>query len=351
MVTGKCKQIWLLVILLFVYVGSSCIERMGSTWFVSQGNWSLSTNSSTDYPLSSKCFDVQWRHGCCAAGLQNSYIAYNGSTWHDCSGNFNALLKSMRGLKVCIAGDSMSFNTFKAFHSQLLTSNISHQHITTNRGANGQRLDVPQYNASMELIEFYQLKLPETVMSQHMYKNIQHLYLLESSQLQEYIQECGHFIISIGLHYGVTETHVAAFTQVMRWIRDALENDMQMSAAAVANGTTKAALPRRHFYRLTYPQHFASKPSFDGKPPSGDYGLAEEPRHCVRSAQRHWSDVLAQGLFQGSPVHVLDYYNVLREAGEYHSVFSSDDCSHFCWNHRLWAPLWGLLESAFQKRV
>jgi hypothetical protein len=60
--------------------------------------------------------------------------------------------------------------------------------------------------------------------------------------------------------------------------------------------------------------------------------------------------LLAQSIFLDSSITILDYYNVLKDAGDYHSSTHEGDCSHYCWNQHLWLPFWGMLETISRRR-
>jgi len=244
------------------------------------------------------------------------------------------LLESFRLKRICFFGDSLSKNNLKAFESQLVLSNVSFTHSVTGKGGNGQILKIPSIDAGIEQIEFYQIKLSEDLISSRHYRDVKPKMMMTHTQIEDILSSCNSSIFSIGLHYGQhTSTHVSTFTHILKWIKNALEADMRHSS-------------KRHFYRLTYPQHFLSKPPYNGELPSGDYMLADSKK-CIQSSDRHWSDLLAVSVFKNSTVSVLDYYNVLKNAGRFHSVINPEDCSHYCWNQHIWRPLWGLLAFAF----
>mmetsp|Transcript_30715 Transcript_30715/g.29323 ORF Transcript_30715/g.29323 Transcript_30715/m.29323 type:complete len:315 (-) Transcript_30715:220-1164(-) len=306
-------------------MSSRCFSNSANTFFVTNSTWTAPSRFDILYANKTSCPEVGWPHKCCTKYSPEYVIDSN------CV-DFSSLLQTIRNQKVSIFGDSLSYNTFVAFKSQLIISEFSFISTILPGHQNNQLLYINDYNATVELYEFYQIKLPAENLQAFRYKDTIPSMLVDAEVLIEKILECDTAIFNIGLHFGTyTNTPTSIFLHQLRWIKHVLEQDMIKFPT------------KQHIYRLSYPQHFLSPSPFTDGLPSGDYVVADYPHSCSMLADRHWSDILAVGLFTHSKIKVVDYYEILRDRGEYHSVSNPMDCTHFCYNHQLWRPFWGLL--------
>ena len=294
------------------YHASTCFEAKGNTIAIPANlGW---TNTSEKLV----CPKSDWRHGCC---VQSPILKFNIS---DNCVNFTNFLVSVQGKRLCFFGDSLSQNTFKALLSQLSQFKKHFRH--SEKSAKHFAI-VDAYNFSIYFHEFYYLNIENET---HTYTIDPGKYRMNSTTLESEIEYCDIAVINVGLHFGAVQSGytVSFYTELLRYIKSVLEREMSHSPA------------KRHVYRLTFPQHFTPDSGFSH---SGDYLLRRMPPSCEPSSLRHWSDLLAQNIFHDSKVKILDYYNVFKDAGLYHSAKHKDDCSHYCWNQFLWRPFWGML--------
>lgn len=279
-------------------------------------------------------------HGCC----KNEVKRYNIPA--HCNG-LHELLTRLQNKRMCILGDSLSFNTHQVLIQQLLHSNIN---VTCS--AEWHLCRLPEYNVEIDMKEFWYIMMPnETIDFAH---DIPESEKLQVDIFRHLLTNCDSMMINMGMHFGRAHTYdwkkkewisargftVQYLDVMLRLIRQELERDL------------KTHPEKTHFYRLTYPQHFNTKAAY---PNAGDYWLGAYeksiPLNCVEFAHRHWSDSLAQSLFRDSPIVVLDYYHPLSHSGFYHSVLNvpgHEDCTHYCFHQNLWEPLWGLINYAFK---
>jgi len=310
---------------------------------VLNASWVSPLITTDDYPTKKVvCPVISGEYRCCKVPLLRYDI-------DDTCVSFVGLLNNLRNKKVTLFGDSITRQTFKAFQYQLVVSNISF-HLQ-GLGSTKELIITEKYNVSVELFLVYQIYLPEKNYPKNGYKlapvnqTTRSLFFVNASLILKKIKSSDIVIFNIGIHYGSNPSYtpaqyysVTSFTHILRWIRNALEYDMMMQPL------------KSHFYRLTFPQHFKTVSPYKDALPSGDYSLASKPYTCIDTSDRHWSDLLAQVCFDDSPVKVLDLYEVFKNAGRYHSAENTADCSHFCWNHHLWRPFWGILSFALDKR-
>jgi hypothetical protein len=153
--------------------------------------------------------------------------------------------------------------------------------------------------------------------------------------LETALQESDIAYVNFGLH--LANSAPAQCGDLFRYTRDVLEKDMVEHPE------------KRHFYRLTLPQHFSGT---DGK---GRAFRDVDVKHgmCVGYGQEtdeHWTSVLARDIFYGSKVAVLNYHDFLAPRGDLHSLRTDGnvDCSHWCWNYEMWRGVWYLMYHALQ---
>lgn len=129
---------------------------------------------------------------------------------------------------------------------------------------------------------------------------------------------------NVGLHLKVNDSEAR---KEFKYIRGALERDM-------------ARHPwKKHFYRLTFPQHFAGE---DGTGVAWRDGIRGS---CVGQGVKtaeHYTSRIAREAFAGSKVQVLDYQDFFSKRGDLHTR----DCSHFCWNAEVWKGVLMLMARA-----
>jgi hypothetical protein len=194
------------------------------------------------------------------------------------------------------------------------------------------------YNFTINFHEFYYINFENETNNYYSTKDPK-IYLESSSKFTSEVRYCDTAVVNVGVHFGAPQIGytVSFFTEILRFIREALELDMM------------GRHHKKHVYRLTFPQHF---PPASGFGHSGDYYLRNTTNIevCEEYSQRHWSDLLAQSIFLDSIITILDYYNVLKNAGKYHSNKNRGDCTHYCWNQHLFRPFWGMLTAISSTR-
>jgi hypothetical protein len=137
--------------------------------------------------------------------------------------------------------------------------------------------------------------------------------------------------VNIGLH--IERTPKSQVQTMLEYVRDVLEHAREKRKT-------------RHFFRLTFPQHFASPD--DSR---GHSFLNGHTAGCVgvRSrSDRFWTNAIALEVFRNSTTPVIDLWEFLQQRGDLHSLKQGGqaDCTHYCWNLDMWNGVFYTLKYA-----
>lgn len=145
------------------------------------------------------------------------------------------------------------------------------------------------------------------------------------------VQGSDMLYVNFGVHLNQGKVTVEQVTQLFQYTRQVLESDMDQHPH------------KRHFYRLTLPQHFT------GVNGSGVQYTDRRSGECVAfgvETQEHWTNPIARQVFEGSKVRVLDYQDFVLHRGDLHSIHNQDDCTHWCYDYQMWRGVFYLFYAA-----
>lgn len=276
-------------------------------------------NKTLELPLQAwDCFEGAFYkfkgHGCCAP---NRY-----------SVNFNdfgldQLFEQWRNKRVVFIGDSITQQYIDALLSSAYTEGI--QNITARKGVHKDVFAIlKDYNATLERIgnggglspingsKIAGVTYPDTV-----------------ETFEEAIMAGDIVYLNFGLH--LAKVTLEDTKLMLLYARRILEDALKRNPA------------KRHYFRLTLPQHFFGK---DGR---GSEYRNRSNNSCVGlgvDTTEHWTSAIARDAFRGSSVSVLDYSAFLEHRGDLHSNSNPGDCSHWCYDYAMWRGIWFLMYRA-----
>lgn len=263
--------------------------------------------------------------GCCDE-IEARYVNVSHSIFLD-------LIHAWTNMIVVFTGDSLTRQTVDSLSIYLKAFNISHSYERLSTVTH--RLILPHYNITIFYLWFFGIDtspLNFTLKEKRL--------LVSIKEFEKYLKNCDVSYVNFGLHHsGKYLDSEDNFYLLLGYVLSVIKKNPKTNA--------------QNFYRLTYPQHYASKDGNGGI----SYDTKTQKRLCITkpniSTVEHPTSFLARKYFlenENNTFVILDYNPFLNYTGDLHALTDKHDCSHWCWNSQMWNGIWYLMVKALSKK-
>ena len=283
----------------------------------------------------------EWNHRQLPINCSCNHLTLTGSFFHGCcegrrpSVSHNRIFEVLRQWEnktVLFVGDSLTQQTVDALMIEIqlagLERSFTKKTLNISNPGRVYTCFLPRHNVSIQYLMNYRLEInPAFKPTQKGSVNdlfAEQKRILPYAVFEESIRSADISYINFGLHHSSDSEWLMDI--LYSYAKFVLETDIMQSQSR-----------KKHFYRLTYPQHFQAPDENVAGSYSGTLYA-----NCGSHANEHNNNRIERKHFHGSLVSVLDYHSFLSWQGDLHSLANQRDCSHWCWNPWMWDYIWSL---------